>query len=325
MLRLSAQIATKILFGEEAAGRDDRHGPERTAEAIWELVASPLTQLAPFDLPGLPYRRFVDLVTTWDTQMREIIANKRSSLVTDHPDVLSTLITARDEESGASLTEDELVGHVGSMFGAAHETVASALAWTVLLLSQHPLVASDLLDELEGELRGDAPTMEQLSKLSLLDRVVKESLRVIPPVPVTWRIAAESVEVGGYHVPQGAEVYASGYHTHHMPEFYSDPQAFQPRRWEGADPATYEYIPFGAGPRRCLGDAFGLLEMKIVLSMLLQRFRLACPLRIKVDRVGFPVIRPKGGLPMTIRAQDHQFDRPVNYVSGNVRDMVALP
>jgi len=324
-LGLTARVVTTILFGGDSPGGSDEEGPEQTAERIWELVASPLTQLAPYDVPGLPYRHFVDLVATWDHQMRSIIERKRSSAATGYADVLSTLISATNDEGGAALSKDELVGHVGSLFGAAHETTASALTWTVFLLAQHPRVASDLVDEVEGRLNGDSPTVDQLSNMPLLDHVIKESLRVIPPVPVTWRIAAHEIELGGYAIPAGTEVYASTYHTHHMPELYSDADSFEPRRWENLDPSTYEFIPFGAGPRRCIGDMFAMVEMKIVLSMLLQRFRFQLPARMRIDRIGFPVIRPRRGLPVVVRARDQRLDTPVSVISGNVREMVTLP
>jgi cytochrome P450 len=323
-LALTARIATAILFGGEDSDDVDEAGPEHTAERIWELVASPLTQLAPYDLPGLPYRRFVDLVAIWDRQMRNIIDRKRSSAAIGHADVLSSLILATNDDGRPAMTEDELVGHVGSLFGAAHETTASALTWTVFLLAQHPSVASDLVDELDGRLNGDPPSSDQLSDLPFLDHVVNESLRVIPPVPVTWRIAAEQVELRGHAIPAGTEVYASTYHTHHMPELFSNAESFEPRRWENFHPSTYQFIPFGAGPRRCMGDVFALVEMKIVLLMLLQRFRVQFPASMSVDRIGFPVIRPKRGLPFIVRPQDRRFDTPVSIVSGNVREMVTL-
>jgi cytochrome P450 len=325
LLGLTARVATTILFGEDGEAGGDEHGPEQTAERIWELVASPFTQLAPYDLPGLPYRRFIDLVTTWDNQMRNIIRRKRSSAATHHADVLSSLISSTDAAGGAALTEDELIGHVGSIFGAAHETTASALTWTVFLLAQHPAVSADLVDEVDGRLKGDPPRFDQLSDMPLLDHVVKESLRIIPPVPVTWRIAAQQVELGGHAIPRGAEVYASTYHTHHMRELYSEAESFEPRRWEHLDPSTYEYIPFGAGPRRCMGDLFAMVEMKIVLSMLLQRFSVQLPARIRVDRIGFPVIRPRRGLPVMVRSLDRRFDTSVSVIGGNVREMVRLP
>jgi len=218
----------------------------------------------------------------------------------------------------------KLLGHVGSPFAAGHETSGNALTWTLLLLSQHPQVASDLVDELEGELRGEPPTVEQLGRLPLLENVLKESMRIIPPAPVTWRRAAHSIEVGGYEIPEGTEVYASIYETHHMPELYPEPERFDPGRWETTDPGTYEYIPFNAGPRRCIGASFAMMEIKVVLAVLLRRYRLES-LPQKVDRFGFPVISPKGGLQMVVHRQDRRFGRGVGGIRGNVREMVKLP
>jgi cytochrome P450 len=204
-------------------------------------------------------------------------------------------------------------------------TSANALTWTLLLLSQHPRVAADLLDELEGVLGGDAPSVESLARLPLLDRVVKESLRVITPVPFNGRIVARPTELGGYTLPEGTEVFVSIYHTHHMPELYPRPEAFDPRRWESINPSVYEYHPFSAGPRMCIGATFAVLELKIVLSMVVQRYRLELAPRARIDRVGVIVLTSKKGLPMTLHRQDRAFDRGVGGVRGNVREMVELP
>src|SRR6185369_10376472 len=111
---------------------------------------------------------------------------KRRSGV-DGGDMLSTLLETRDEDN-TQLTEDEIIGHVGVLFAAGHETSANATTWTLFLLSQHPKIAADLYDELDGVLSGDSPTMEQIAQLPLLDRVVKESLRILPPLPSKPRI-----------------------------------------------------------------------------------------------------------------------------------------
>jgi cytochrome P450 len=178
---------------------------------------------------------------------------------------------------------------------------------------------------LDGELKGEAPSVDQLERLPFLDAVINESLRIIPPVPVTWRLAADDLEIGGYEIPRGSEVYASLYHTHHMHDLYPRPESFDPSRWAAKSPSTYEYVPFGAGSRRCMGDGFAFQEMKVVLAMVLQRYRLACARPLTVDRFGFPVIRPKRGLPMVLQAQDREFGRGVGGIRGNVRQMVELP
>jgi cytochrome P450 len=285
---------------------------------------NPLTTVLPYDLPGLPYRTFLDAVARYDAAMRALIARKRAG-GGDNRDVLAMLLQSRDEESGASLSEEEVVGHVGALFAAGHETTANTLTWTLFLLSQHPHICAELLDELEQVLGGAAPSVEQLEQLPLLDRVLKESMRIIPVVPAVFRRSAEDVELGGYLVPAHTEIFTSTYATHHLPEIYAEPERFLPGRWETITPSPFEYSPFSVGPRMCIGATFALFEMKIVLAMLLQRFRLELPAGARVDRFGFITLSPRGGLTMLAHRQDRQFSRGVGGTQGNVREMVILP
>jgi cytochrome P450 len=319
---LTLRIVTKTLFGEDG-GRAARGIGHDMFDAL-SLLLNPLTALLPYDLPGLPYRRFLDLVARYDQAMRTLVARKRAS-GGDDGDVLSMLLQARDEESGAGLSEEEVVGHVGALFAAGHETTANTLTWTLFLLSQHPEVCAGLLDELDQVLGGAAPTVEQLEQLPLLDRVIKESMRVIPVVPGVFRRAAEGGELAGYHVPAHTEIFTSTYFTHHMPELYPEPERFLPSRWETINPSPFEYSPFSVGPRMCIGATFALFEMKIVLAMLLQRYRLELPAGAKVDRFGLITLSPLGGLTMLAHPQDRQFSRGVGGARGSVREMVELP
>lgn len=319
---LAMRIVTKTLFGEDSG--QEGQGVGHILEQALAVLSHPLTTLMPLDIPGLPYRKFLNLITHFDEEMRAIIAEKRSRQANDS-DVLSMLIQARDEETGTTLNEAELLGHVGSLFAAGHETTSLALGWTVLLLSQHPEIAADLVDELDAILQGDAPRMEQLDQLPLLDRVIKESLRLIPPAPFTWRYNNQPVDLGGHTLPVGTEVYCSIYATHHMPELYDEPHRFNPNRWERINPDMWEYMPFSAGSRMCMGAAFAMMELKIVLSILLQTYRLEFVPSVPVDRYGIITIAPKNGLPMCIHRQDRNFSAGVGGVRGNVREMVNLP
>lgn len=156
---LTLRIVTKTLFGEDG-GRAAR-GVGHDVVAALSLLLNPLTAMLPYDLPGLPYRHFLDLVARYDAAMRDLVARKRAA-GGDDGDVLSMLLQARDEESGTTLTENEVIGHVGALFAAGHETTANTLTWTLFLLSQHPEVCAALLDELDQALGGAAPTVEQL-------------------------------------------------------------------------------------------------------------------------------------------------------------------
>lgn len=318
MMELTLRVATKTLFGADlgeqgvAVGRDLHR---------W-LRLFRLGAALPWDVPFTPYRRWLDLTRTIDKKMVQILANRRASGV-HGDDMLSMLIQTRDE-GGARLSEDELIGHAGVIFAAGHETSSNALAWTLLLLSQHPNIARDLHDELQGVLRGDAPRVEQLPALPLLDRVVKETLRILPPVPFNHRIVGADTELGGYVVPRNTEILSSIYHTQRMPEYFAEPSRFYPDRWLKEDPGPYVYNPFSAGPRMCIGATFALMEIKIALAMFLQRFRFELVANSRVDRYISITMAPRPGVRMRIHQQDGAFEKSARSLRGNVREMVSF-
>lgn len=320
--KLTLSIATKTLFGEDIERKDSSVG--EIFQEVIEYQASQLSNLIPFDLPGFPLYGYLNLLKRYEEKMKWIIAEKRAKLE-EQADILSMLIQARDEESGLKLTEEELIGHTSTLFLVGHETTSSALTWTLMLLSQHPQVVADLVDELESVLHGEAPTMEQIAELPLLERVIKESLRVLTSIPWNGRITSKVTELGGYEIPKGTEVLVSIYHTHHMPEIYPEPEAFKPERWETINPSIYEYNPFSAGPRLCIGAAFAMMQMKIILAILLQRFRWEYIEGQTIDRSGIISIKPKNGISMMVRSQDRDFERGIGNVKGNIREMVRLP
>ncbi|MEL7495611.1 MAG: cytochrome P450, partial [Cyanobacteria bacterium J06554_11] len=288
------------------------------------LQLNVLMKLLRWDVPGLPWHRYLNLAAQYEQGMRSLIEAKRKR-GSDDPDVLSMLMQVQDEETQTGLSEEELLGHVGVLFVAGHETSANALTWTLLLLSQHPKIMADVLDELESVLQGGAPSIEQLQALPLLDRVIKESMRVLSPVPWNGRVTARETVLGGYTLPADTEVLVSISQTHHMGDLYPDPERFSPGRWETIEPNSYEYNPFSAGPRLCIGAGFAMMEMKIILATLLQRYRLEFVTQPPVDRTGVIVMSPKRGLQLRIAEQDRQFQKGVGRVRGNVREMVELP
>lgn len=321
MRLLTLRAATKTLFGADIG--DEGGSSARLLQKIGTLLGSPAIAILPFDVPGLPFHRLLNLMAQLDDEMRTLIRRKQAS-GTDSGDVLSMLIQARDADSGLGLTEDELLGHVSVIFAAGHETSANALTWTLFLLSQHPQVAADLLDELETVLQGAPPTIEQLQQLPLLERVIKESLRILPPVPWNARVTSQPTSLGGYELPTGTEVFVSIYHTHHLPPIFPNPEKFDPQRWETKEPTMYEYNPFSAGSRICIGAPFALMEIKIVLAMLLMQYRLQYISQQQLERDALIVMAPKYGMQMLIHKQDRQFTQGVGGVRGNVCEMVRL-
>lgn len=318
--RLTLRVATKTLFGDDV-------GEAGMQVAAWlqewlHVMFQPWMHLRA-DLPLFPYRRWLDLTHQIDRAMVDIVVRKRQS-GSDGGDMLSMLLASRDE-SGVALTDDELIGHVSVIFAAGHETTANALSWILLLLSQHPRIAADLADELSAELHGDAPTTEQLTRLPLLDAVVREGLRVLPPVPLYPRFITEPCELQGYELSAGTVIFVSMHHVHHNPDLYAWPESFQPSRFFKFKPGPFEYNPFGAGPRMCIGSAFATMEIKIVLAMLLQRFRIAPLPKQEIDFRVAITMAPKPGIQVALHPADGQWDKSAGGIRGSVRELVYLP
>ena len=297
MKKLTQRITVKTLFG-----LDDEKEIDRVGTLLQQLNASQsLLMYTPLiDVPGMPYHRTLRLAEQLESFIRSMIAQKRSE--SEATDVLAALVRAHDED-GTKLTDDELIGHTITLYVAGHETTSNALTWTIFLLHQHPRIHADLLAELDGELHGDAPTLESLHQLSLLDGVIKESLRLLPPAPTSMRIAASPCAL-----TKGATIFFSPFMTHRLPELYEEPDRFKPERWATLSRTPYEYLPFVAGPHRCIGADFALQEMKVVLAMLLQRYRLAVIPNARIEPKGSN-LDPAHGMPMRILPQDRRFER----------------
>ncbi len=317
LTELTLRVATKTLFGESAGERG--MVLSRMMQA-WLMTMITPAMLLSRDLPFLPYRRFLNLTKKIDDETVAILRDRRAR--GPGADMLSMLIDARDED-GSALDEDELVGHTGVIFAAGHETSTNALAWILLLLSQHPDVLRDLDDEI-ASLHGAPPTVEDLSRLTLLDGVVKESMRLLPPVPLHPRVVATDTELGGYALPAGSEIFLSIFHMHRDPAIFPRPDEFTPRRWETTKPSVYEYNPFSAGPRMCIGASFAMMEIKIALACLLARFHLELPRDARVDHRVAITMAPKGGLRMKVRPRTIRPGPPTPW-TGSVRHLARWP
>ncbi|MCI0379261.1 MAG: cytochrome P450 [Gemmataceae bacterium] len=237
-------------------------------------------------------------------------------------DVLSLLIRARDD-AGQGLSEAELIGQAAVLFGAAHLTTANSLTWTLFLLAQHPRVAHELVEELRAELGGQAPTWEQLERLPLLERVIKESMRVLPASGYSQRITTEPVDLGPLPVLAHTVVIFSQFMTHHREDQYPEPERFRPERWLTINPGPYAYMPFANGPRHCLGSYLALMIMKIALPVLLQRFCLQLVPNAAVNgKIVSTMLGPMDGVPVQILPPSAGFRRQP--VRGNIHELVDL-
>ena len=274
----------------------------------------------PFNVPGLGYGRSVRrAIARIKIILEEIIARHQND-VTDTGDVVSMLVAAIDEE-GNRLTAPQMMDHLLTLFVAGHETLANALTWACYLLAQHPHVTSKLLYELESQPGGKAPTPAELDRLPYLEQVVKEVLRLYPPAASLSRIARKPFEWKGYAFHAGDIIMYSPYVSHRMPDQFAEPEVFRPERFDpvsGEQHAPGAFIPFGAGPRTCLGAPFAMMELKTVLAMLLQRFRLDLVANQRVEATVRTTLQPKYGLLMRPQWQDGQTQRSPASVVGNV-------
>jgi cytochrome P450 len=253
-----------------------------------------------------------------DRLIRDIIRERRTAGV-DRDDLLSMLLLAVDEEgSGGGMTDQQARDEALTLFLAGHDSTAAGLTWTWYLIARHPAVAGRLTEEVETTLAGRPPAWDHLPQLTYTEAVIKESLRLYPPNWGTFpREAVDDVELGGFVVPKGCQVLVSPYVLHHDPRSFPDPDRFDPERFlsERAESIPqFAYIPFGAGPRVCIGATFALMTMKLVLATVLQEYRLAlAPGQGEPEIEALLVLRPDGGLRLTVSRRPAVAARSVSH------------
>lgn len=317
MRNLSLRISSSVLFGH------DLEEALRIAHSLEEWTRrnfSAPVWLFPVDLPGTAYRRLLQQAQRAESAILDSI-HRRQRDPSGRTDILSLLIQARDDQD-RGMTDKELLGQAAILFGASFETSASVLTWTHFLLAQHPAVLHQLMDELDNVLGGAPPTREQLPQLRFLENVINESMRILPPVPFTIRATQRDIAMGPVEVPKNTRVLCSHYLTHHLPELYPEPERFRPERWENIQPSQYEFMPFSAGPRVCIGASFAFQVLKISLAMMLQKFRFSVVPGSRIDRVIRITMGPREGLPMTVHPNDRKF--AASEVCGQIHEMVQL-
>jgi cytochrome P450 len=210
---------------------------------------------------------------------------------------------ARDEDTGQALSGVQLRDHVITFIGACHETTAVALTWAFYLLARHPDAERRVREEVEQVLSGRTPTAIDVPKLRCTRQAIEESMRLYPPVYGVGREAVRDSEIHGYRVPKGTTIFISQWVIHRDPRFYPEPQAFRPERWLGEAARSlpkFAYLPFGGGPRLCIGNTFAMMEAVLILATLIGRFRFE--LEPGEPVVPFPAItlRPRGGIRMRL-------------------------
>jgi cytochrome P450 len=215
------------------------------------------------------------------------------------------LLQARDEQGGG-MNDKQLRDEAITLFLAGHETTALTLSWAWYLLGTHPEAEAKLLAEIDGVLQGRLPTVDDWPKLKFAEMVTLESMRLYPPAYVFGREAIADCEIVGYHVPRGMTTLIPQWVVHRDPRFWDEPEAFRPERWGEEKIKTmpkFAYMPFGGGPRVCIGQQFAMMEMALILATIGQRFRFRVqPGAVVTPQASF-TLRPAQGVPGVIEAR----------------------
>jgi cytochrome P450 len=281
---IALEVILRAVFGVEEGNRFERL--RQVIPALLDSIASPALLVPAFlridVFKRVPWLSAVRLKAELDALLDAEIAARRSSPAGE--DVLSLLLGARDE-AGQGLSDDELRGELITMLVAGHETTATALSWALERLAAQSEIAERCREELERVVGNGSFDATHIGRLEYLDAVVRETLRLRPVVPLVGRVTAQTFEIGEWRIPPGVRVLGLLALTQQRDDIYPAPEVFRPERFLETAPGPYEWLPFGGGIRRCIGMAFALYEMKVVLAAVLLRARFA-PASTKPTRVG---------------------------------------
>lgn len=270
------------------------------AERMRLLVSVPLFIYTPKN------RAYKSALQALDRAVYDIIKQRRQNPGTGEGDLLHVMMEAQNE-NGEGMTDQELRDELMIMFIAGHETSANALAWAFSYILQQPEVERQLYEEWDRVLRGAPPTDATYMQLTYTQNVLWEAMRLRSPSFFTGRSAVRDVEIGPIRVKKGQSVLFSPYAIHQNPEYFPDPLAFRPERFENdllKRIPQFAYIPFGGGPRGCIGNHFAMLEMVIALCMIGQRYRLQlAPGHPPIEMEPLMTLRPKNGIEVLVDAR----------------------
>jgi len=271
LMRLTLSVVGRALFDADLTGSLDEVGHAFTdaLDHVMSRIQAPVP--TPLWLPTPSNRRFERARALVDRTVYDIIAARRGRVDEGPNDLLAMLLDLR--EDGAPLSDAHLRDEIATLLLAGHDTTAYALTWTLYLLGRNPTAHERAIEEIRSVLGDELPTAADLDDLPFLAQVVHESLRLYPPSWGLARVPVRDDQVGGHTLPAGAMVLMSPYVLHRHWAYWKDPEAFRPERFTDEAVRSPAYLPFGAGPRTCLGQHFATLELRLVLATILRRAR----------------------------------------------------
>jgi cytochrome P450 len=301
MMRLTLEVITQTMFGTSVLDKIDRIAPalDTLLRYAAKSVMNPLR--IPLCIPTEANREFNAASALLDEVIYGIIGQRRSQAA-KHNDLLDMLLNASDDH-GELMSDKQIRDEVITIFTAGHETTANLLTWTLYLLVRHPDVLAKLRQEFDALLHGEIPTAEDLQQLVYTRAVLNESMRLRPPVGIMMRKIVKDTEVDSYSLKQGRLAMFSIYNIHHHPDFWPEPEQFDPERFLSAESRRFSFMPFGTGERICIGNHFALLESQVLLSMIIQHFDMQLLNTDEAEIEMAVTLKPKGRLPVKLTAR----------------------
>lgn len=297
-----AVIARTILAGidEKQAAEIQRTGHAFIEPIMWSVAAALMLTPENWWHPGR--RKMLRAAAEGRAVVQKLIDLRRASGITGD-DLVARMLAARHPETGEPMSDDQLVDNLGTFLLAGHETTAKALTWTLYLLARAPEWQERIRAEVRDVTAGGAVTADDIAKLPITQRVLKESMRLYPPVPAMTRVNLEATELGGIALPQPTLIVIPVYAVHRHKALWDDPDKFDPDRFLPEREAQFQrtqFMPFGAGPRVCIGSAFAMIEATAVLATLIAAARFDWDGQHLPEPISRVTLQPKGGMPLNV-------------------------
>jgi cytochrome P450 len=302
MLRLSQGILLRTMFSTSLESRKAKDLGAAVITSFRELNVRLFLYFLPKWLPLPGERALHKAIQTIDKVMYRMVRERRQSSTLPN-DLLSLLLNGRDDETGKGMDDRQVRDELVTLVVAGTDTTALAMTWLWYVLDQYPEVDRKLRQEVDVVLQGRIPTFDDLASLPYTKMVLMETMRLYPPGWFVPRFTVADDVIDGYPIPAGSTILLCPYATHRDPAVWERPDVFDPERFSperSAGRPRYAYLPFGGGPRQCIGMQFALIEAQIITAMLVQRFRPRCVPGVPVVPHSATTLKPRHGLPVTL-------------------------
>ena len=304
MNKLTADIVLKTLFTTDNNSDQKVMYDSMGAAQDFVVYCMQNPHLVPLTYINGKRKKFFKNKAVFDHKIMEIITARRNHK-NDAPDLLNMLMNVEDADTGEVMSDQQLRDEIMTMYAAGHETSANALSWTLYLLAQHPEIVERLRSEAQLVIGNKAsPDFGNLRRLTYTKQVIEESMRLFPPV---WSLGRENLEddtILGYPIRKGSIIFISNYTLHRDPRYWKNPAVFNPDRFSPEQVKNRNrmfYLPFGAGPRMCIGNHFAMMEMQLILSTLINKFEFELIENQEIIPQALVTLKPKFGIKMKIK------------------------